>query len=136
MELGLAGQIIVITGASQGIGVGLAEVFAEEGCRLRLIARSAANLAKVGDDLRSRLGAEVETMALDLCEAGAIAKVVDFAGTANILVNNAGAIPGGNLWQVDEAAWRAGWELKVFGYINMVRAFYTLMKARGSGIIL
>jgi NAD(P)-dependent dehydrogenase (short-subunit alcohol dehydrogenase family) len=61
--------------------------------------------------------------------------LVDFAGDADILVNNAGSIPGGDLWTVDEAAWRAGWELKVFGYINLTRAFYPLMKARGSGVI-
>jgi len=53
-----------------------------------------------------------------------------------VLVNNAGAIPGGNLWDVDEAKWRVGWELKVFGYINMTRVFYRLMATRGGGVIL
>lgn len=51
-------------------------------------------------------------------------------------MNNAGAIPCGTLWDVDEEAWRNGWELKVFGYINLTRAVYTQMRARGSGVIL
>jgi NAD(P)-dependent dehydrogenase (short-subunit alcohol dehydrogenase family) len=53
----------------------------------------------------------------------------------DILVNNAGAIPGGNLQDVDEATWRAAWDLKVFGYINMCRAFYPLLKRHGGGVI-
>ena len=54
----------------------------------------------------------------------------------DVLVNNAGAIPGGNLLGVDEATWRKAWDLKVFGYINMCRSFYALMKKRGSGVII
>src|SRR5262249_9094560 len=54
----------------------------------------------------------------------------------DILVNNAGAIPGGALLDVDEQTWRKAWDLKVFGYINMCRAYYALMKQRGSGVII
>jgi 3-oxoacyl-[acyl-carrier protein] reductase len=54
----------------------------------------------------------------------------------DILVNNAGAIPGGKLLDIDEATWRAAWDLKVFGYINMCRAFYALMKTRRAGVII
>ena len=53
----------------------------------------------------------------------------------DILVNNAGAIPGGTLLNVDEATWRKAWDLKVFGYVNMCRAFYALMQKRQSGVI-
>jgi NAD(P)-dependent dehydrogenase (short-subunit alcohol dehydrogenase family) len=51
----------------------------------------------------------------------------------DILVNNARAIPSGTLFDVDEARWRTAWDLKVLGTINMTRAFYPLMKARGGG---
>src|SRR5580704_5143540 len=54
----------------------------------------------------------------------------------DILVNNAGAIPGGTLFDVDEARWRTAWDLKVLGTINMTRAFYPLMKARSGGAII
>ena len=43
--------------------------------------------------------------------------------------------PGGTLLDVSEATWRKAWDLKVFGYVNMCRAFYALMKARKAGVI-
>ena len=53
----------------------------------------------------------------------------------DILINNAGAIPPGNITDLDETAWRSAWELKLFGYINMMRAVYPQMEARQSGVI-
>ena len=49
-------------------------------------------------------------------------------------MNNAGAIPGGDQ-TIDEQRWRDAWNLKVFGYINLCRAVYPVMKARGGGVI-
>jgi NAD(P)-dependent dehydrogenase (short-subunit alcohol dehydrogenase family) len=54
----------------------------------------------------------------------------------DILVNNAGAVPAGDLWDVDGERWRAGWEVKVMGYIDLSRAFYRRMAADGGGVIL
>src|SRR5581483_10843771 len=45
------------------------------------------------------------------------------------------AIPGGNLDMITEDRWRAAWDLKVFGYINMTRRFYDMMRKRGHGVI-
>ncbi|WP_154587314.1 SDR family NAD(P)-dependent oxidoreductase, partial [Bordetella pertussis] len=50
------------------------------------------------------------------------------AGAIDILVNNAGAVPGGALDQVEDERWRAGWELKVHGYINLARVYYPRMR--------
>lgn len=136
MDMGLAGRRALITGASQGIGEGLARSFASEGCDLSLVARSAEKLEALAGELRSAHGVKVDVLSLDLTKAGAIADIIAFAGHADILVNNAGAIPAGTLWEVDEDAWRSGWELKVFGYINLTRAMYAEMKARGRGVIL
>lgn len=136
MDTGLKGQRVLITGASQGIGAGLAKSFAAEGCHVLLTARSADKLAALADELRNEYNVKADVLALDMTEAGAIDQVMAFGGHADVLVNNAGAIPGGNLWQIDEAAWRKGWELKVFGYINLTRAMYAEMKTRGGGVIL
>jgi len=136
MDLGLKGTKVLVTGASQGIGEGIAQEFAAEGAALWLVARSDEKLAALADRLRKHHGTSVHTLAVDLTEPGAVERVAAFAGDVDVLVNNAGAIPGGNLWDVDEAKWRAGWELKVFGYINMTRAFYKIMAARHRGVIL
>jgi NAD(P)-dependent dehydrogenase (short-subunit alcohol dehydrogenase family) len=135
MDLGLKGRKVLITGASQGIGEGIAQEFAAEGAALWLVARSGDKLAALAERLRQTHGAVVQTLAIDLTTPGAVDRVVAFAGDVDVLVNNAGAIPGGNLWDVDEAKWRAGWELKVFGYINLTRAIYGRMCGRRRGAI-
>lgn len=136
MDMNLSGRSVLITGASQGIGAGLAKAFAAEGGKLLLTARSAEKLAILAESLQSQHGGDVKVLPMDMTQQGAIEKIIEFGGHADILINNAGAIPGGTLWEVDEEKWRAGWELKVFGYINLTRAMYTQMKARGGGVIL
>lgn len=136
MNLGLDGRKVLITGASRGIGEGLTHAFATEGCALYLTARSAEDLARVTQAVHRHHGVQPQTLALDMTGPGAVDQVVAFAGDADVLVNNAGAIPGGSLWDVDEAAWRKGWELKVFGYINLTRLMYASMKEKGGGVIL
>lgn len=136
MELGLKGKKILITGASQGIGEGLALAFAAEGCELKLVARNAERLHDIALRMHEEYGVSVQTLAIDLCAPKAIEEVAGFAADIDVLVNNAGSIPGGNLWEVDEASWRQGWELKVFGYINLTRLVYATMKTRGGGVIL
>lgn len=136
MDMKIAGQRVLITGASQGIGAGLAQAFAAEGCHLALTARSADKLQALAQDLRGRHGVQVDVLPLDMTQPGAVDQVAAFVGDIDVLVNNAGAIPGGNLWDVDAPAWRQGWELKVFGYIDLARAIYPRMKARGHGVIL
>lgn len=135
MDLGLKGKKVLITGASQGIGEALAAGFAEEGCALHLVARSGDRLESITNELTAK-GAKVTYQAMDLTEAGAVESVLEAAGDVDVLVNNAGVIPSGNLWDIDEEKWRAGWELKVFGYINFTRALYPLMKQRGGGVII
>lgn len=136
MDLKLRGKTALVTGASQGIGEGLARIFAEEGCDLHLVARSADRLSALGKRLADEHGVTVTTHEQDIAAPGAAAAIADAVGTVDILVNNAGAIPGGDLWQVDGDAWRKGWEVKVFGYIDLCRAFYTRMKDAGGGVIL
>lgn len=97
MDMKLAGRRVLITGASQGIGEGLAGAFAREGCNLALTARSAEKLEALAARLHAAHGVRVEVLALDMTLPGAIADIVTFAGDADIAVNNAGAIPGGTL---------------------------------------
>ena len=58
------------------------------------------------------------------------------AGDVDILVNNAGVTPAGELLEIDEKRWRQGWELKLFGYINLTREIYGRMRARRAGVII
>ncbi|WP_372623916.1 short-chain dehydrogenase/reductase [Falsiroseomonas sp.] len=136
MDLGLAGSIALVTGASRGIGRAVAETLAREGCHLHLAARDAAALTAARDELVARHGVRVFTHQADLAQRGAPAALVAACGDCDILVNNAGAVPRGDILEVDEETWREGWELKVFGYISMTRAMYARMAARGAGVII
>lgn len=136
MDLFLTGKRVVITGASQGIGEGLARAFAQEGANLHLVARSSERLALLQQDLNRAHGVDVRIQPLDLTVRGAVEAVAAAIPDIDILINNAGAIPGGDLWTVDAESWRQGWALKVFGTIDLTRAIYPMMKARGGGVIL
>jgi len=135
MDLKLAGQRVLITGASQGIGQGLAHAFAEEGVHLHLTARNAARLEELKREIENECDVDVSLHPLDLTESGACERLAAAVGDIDILVNNAGVIPSGTLSEIDERTWREGWELKVMGYINLCRIYYDKMKARGHGVI-
>ena len=135
MELGLSGRTVLITGASKGIGYGVAEALGREGCRLHIVSRTAETLEAAAGRIRAETGATVDIHATDLAQQGAPAKLLEEVGPIDILVNNAGAIPGGNLQAIDEPRWREAWDLKVFGYINMARLAYAAMKEGNGGII-
>ncbi len=136
MDLGLKGRWALITGASQGIGEQLADAFASEGVNLHLTARNAERLQALQHRLREQAGIAVHVHPMDLTERGAVEELVAAVGDIDILVNNAGVIPGGDLDTIDEERWRQGWELKVFGYINLTRAVYRVMRDRGGGVII
>jgi len=135
MDLGLAGRTALITGASKGIGRASADALAHEGCNLVLVARSAADLDAARTQIAGASNVKVETVPLDLADSANVDRLARDFPAVDILVNNAGAIPGGTLADIDEARWRASWDLKVFGYVNMCRRYYALMKARGAGTI-
>ncbi|MEE8545958.1 MAG: short-chain dehydrogenase/reductase [Alphaproteobacteria bacterium] len=136
MDLGLRGRTALVTGASKGIGRAVAEGLAAEGCDLHLVARTAADLETAAARIGEAHDVTVVVHARDLSDSSVIPGLLEEAREVDILVNNAGAITGGDLVAVEEATWREGWELKVFGYINMTRAFYARMRERGSGVII
>ena len=110
-------------------------MLAEEGCAVTIVSRDAQALAAAAADIKAKTGAEVQWQAADLSQRGVAEELAAAAGDLDILVNNAGAIPGGDLWKVDEDTWRRAWDLKVFGYINLTRAVYARMEANKSGVI-
>ncbi|MHA1536556.1 MAG: short-chain dehydrogenase/reductase [Alphaproteobacteria bacterium] len=137
MELDLRGRKAVVTGASEGIGLAIARQLGAEGCDLRIVARSQAKLDAAKEEIEAAHGVAVEVIALDLANSSGQSKLAQaWAGDTDILVNNAGSTPKGRIDEIDEKTWRAAWDLKVFGYINLCRSFYAGMKARGAGVIL
>ena len=136
MDLKIRGQTALITGASKGIGFATAAVLANEGCNLVLVARTAAALDSARQSLAKTSSVSVVTHALDVSKSSSVDQLAAAHPDIDILINNAGAIPAGRISEIDEKRWRDAWELKVFGYINMTRAYYSAMKNRGGGVII
>jgi NAD(P)-dependent dehydrogenase (short-subunit alcohol dehydrogenase family) len=136
MNLQLQGKTALITGGSKGIGKAIALRLAQNGCHLHLAARNAEDLEKVAVELRAKYAVSVIVHPTDLSDSDNAAALVEACATADILVNNAGAIAAGSISDIDEATWREGWDLKVYGFVNLARDMYRAMKARGHGVIL
>src|SRR5207248_1628114 len=83
-------------GASKGIGQACAEALAEEGCDVVLVSRTAADLDKVRAKIAAEHNVAVRYYALDLSDSKNIDKLAAECADIDLLVNNAGAIPGGN----------------------------------------
>jgi 3-oxoacyl-[acyl-carrier protein] reductase len=136
MQLGLEGRSALVTGASKGIGRAIALELAQEGVDVAITARSESGLELVRSEIAARGRVKVRVFPLDLSISRSVAVLAAQCPDVDILVNNAGAIPRGRIDEIDEQRWRTAWDLKVFGYINMTRAFYALMKTRGKGVII
>lgn len=135
MDLRLSGRTALITGASRGIGFGVAQSLAAEGCNLHLASRNAADLEAARTKLLGAHKVNVTCHALDLGVSENARKLAKACRDVDILVNNAGAIPQGTLTGLDEKVWRDSWDLKVFGYINLARDIYAAMCERRKGVI-
>ncbi|MGE0803282.1 MAG: short-chain dehydrogenase/reductase [Lautropia sp.] len=135
MDLGLADRSVLITGATKGIGWASARAFAAEGCRLQLVARDHGALQERSGTLQREHGAEVGIHVMDLRDPVQRAALVDRIRDVDVLVNNAGDIPMGALEAIDDSAWRAAWELKLHGTIDLTRGVLPSMRARGDGVV-
>ena len=111
MDLKLEGRRVLVTGGSKGIGLGVSLSFAREGAQPVLVSRSAAALGQAISAIRNETGVDAQALALDLCTTNVVENLVATAGSVDIVVNNAGAILGGSLHDVDDPKWRQSWEL-------------------------
>jgi NAD(P)-dependent dehydrogenase (short-subunit alcohol dehydrogenase family) len=136
VDLQLKGKSVLITGASKGIGLAAAHSFAAEGCDLHLAARSADALDSAKAEISKKYGVSVSTYPMDLGKSENIIELGRKCSAVDILINNAGEIPSGPIESISEADWRRGYDVKLFGYINLTREIYKAMKARESGVII
>ncbi len=136
MDLQLEGKTALITGGSRGIGFGVAQVLAAEGCNLHLASRSESDLEAARSKIAGAHSVKVACHAVDLAVPENTEKLARDCGALDILVNNAGAIPQGSITDFDDRSFRSGWELKMFGYINLTREVYRGMVERKRGVII
>lgn len=140
MDLKLRGKVAVLTGASVGIGLAVAEGFAAEGVNLVLAARQRERLEQVALDIATRHGVRVVPVACDVGTTEGVdalvgAAIQEFSG-ADILFNNAGTGSNETIMEADDEKWQAYWELHVMAAVRLARGLVPSMKQRGGGSIL
>ena len=135
----LQNKVVIITGASSGIGRASAKIFAAQGAHTVLVARRANVLAEVQSELLEQFDTRVLTVAGDVTQEEDINNIVkttlDEFGRIDVLVNNAGISKGGYLEEKEFDNWQSIIETNLSGVIRMTQAVLPLMKAQHSGHI-
>jgi 3-oxoacyl-[acyl-carrier protein] reductase len=139
MSQEFAGKVIVISGASRGIGHGIAAAFAARGAQTVLAASSIENLKTAADAIASTGAIRPEICAADLrgaegCKA-VFTLVAEKFGRCDVLVNSAGATRAGAFLDLPEDAWHDGFALKFFGCVNLCRLFWPMLKTAGGHVV-
>lgn len=133
MDLGLKGRVAVVTGASRGIGLAIAQALATEGVQVVAGARHSS------DELEALIEhGGVRLVRVDLAEAEGARQLVAAAGDRiDVLVNNVGAAPArpGGFLSVTDEQWQQAMNLNLFTAVRVTREVLPLMLARGSGSI-
>jgi NAD(P)-dependent dehydrogenase (short-subunit alcohol dehydrogenase family) len=137
----LQGKIAIVTGASNGIGRGIAEVFAAEGAKTVLAARRGNLLEEIAAGIKAR-GGEALPVAADLTSEDAVtalfATVHKTYGRLDVLVNNAGIATHRNTEDITLAYWREALDINITAAFLCAREAIRMMKAqtpRGGRII-
>ena len=135
----LAGKVAIITGAGQGVGLGIAQAYADRGASLVISGRDANKLQGAAAELRSR-GAKVLTVPGDVRKRASATATVEAAirefGKIDILVNNAqSSVPGTPLELIDDATISMTIESGLLGTLYHMQAAFPYLKDRGGSII-
>lgn len=142
MDLKLEGRVALVTGASKGIGKGIALGLAKEGVHLVLTARTLSVLESAAHDIRAASGVRVLAVQADIRDAAAVASVVQRAGNefgkVHILVNNAGGPIKRPERQITwpDSDWLDDINCKTVGMLRMTQALIPHMPTDGSGRII
>lgn len=130
-------KVVVITGASRGIGAEAARVFARSGAKVGLLARGEAEISALADEI----GAQAMAVPCDVSDADSVNSAIEAVrkafGPIDVLINNAGAVdPIAHIATSDPEAWSRVIDINLKGVFYGVHAVLPEMIARGSGTIL
>jgi NAD(P)-dependent dehydrogenase (short-subunit alcohol dehydrogenase family) len=138
MDLELAGKVVVITGGSDGLGLGLARTLLREGARVAVCGRDSGRLGEAESVLRQS-GGEVLTIQADVSHLDDLDRLItttyDRWGRLDGLVNNAGTSAARPFMSVTDAEWLQDLELKLFAALRSSRLAHAYLAASGTGSI-
>ena len=133
---GIAGKVVVITGASSGIGEATARLLAERGASVVLGARRTERLDRLVGDIRSAGGTAV-SRATDVTRPGDVRELAETGvrdfGAVDVLVSNAGISKIGPMSDLDVDGWSAMIDVNLRGVLNSVAAVLPIFRRQGRG---
>jgi len=138
MDLELGGKVVLVTGGSDGLGAAVARRLVREGARVALCARGAERLESTAASLREA-GGEVLAQVADVSRPEEVDRFVEAVvarwGRVDALVNNAGTAAARPFAEVNDAAWEADLQLKLFAAVRTCRRVLPLLREAGGGSI-
>jgi NAD(P)-dependent dehydrogenase (short-subunit alcohol dehydrogenase family) len=139
MDCGLRGKIAMISGAGQGIGLAIAELFAQEGAHISICSRNGVLLHEVAARIEREYQGQCLAVAADLTTSDGIASwttaTTSRFGRIDILINNASATRGGSFLDLTPDIWHQALALKLHGYIQVARSILPVMQSQNFGSI-
>jgi 3-oxoacyl-[acyl-carrier protein] reductase len=140
MDLGLKNKIVMVGGASKGLGYAVAYALATEGALVSIAARDADAARRAAETIQRETAVRAIAVAADLSRADAIehwhAATIKAFGGVDLLFANTGGPPAGAVLSFDDAAWQAAFDLLLMSVVRTVRLVVPSMRARGGGAIL
>lgn len=139
MKDNIANKVVLVTGASSGIGEATARLLAGKGAKVLLGARRTDRLEKIVADIRSA-GGIAECRSLDVTNLDDMKAFVAFGveklGPVDVLINNAGVMPLSPLHELKISEWNTMIDVNIRGTLHGIAAVITDMRARKSGHII
>lgn len=139
MDLGLKDKVVIVTGASRGIGRAIAHGFADEGVRLSICGRTQDTLQSITDELRSK-GAQVFAKRTDVTDTDQveafISETVETYGGIDVVVNNVGGSRWTPLQDISDTEWHEILDLNVVSAARVNKLAIPEMRKQGGGAIL
>ena len=140
MDLGLRDKVAVITGASVGIGLAVAEGLAAERAHIVMAARQPERLESEAARIARQFGVKTLAVACDVATAAGTTHLAEETerafGGADILINNAGTGSNETVVEAPDEKWQAYWDLHVMAAVRLARGLAPGMRRRGGGVIL
>ena len=137
MDLGLTDKVVVVTAASGGLGVSIAEEFAAEGAIVVMSARHQGRLTAAVEAIAAQTGGVTHGIVADMTDARAVEEMVSSTcerfGGIDILVNNTGGAATAPFIDLTDDEWRAAVEVKIVPQIRCARLVFRSMVERGRG---